>query len=139
MYWAMSFGRSEFGIWPSCVRSLCTEWFRISCNKFKADKRYSYYRICNSKKKLYSICNHMKLNDVLWPRVVKISSYEVLSNHFIFYVDFLGRSKNRVHTKVSFFHQCSKMQIIPIKKFIIQTCFFQFLWFFRLKCWLKVR
>ena len=38
----------------------------------------------------------MKLNDVLWPRVVKISSYEVLSNHFIFYVDFLGRSKNRV-------------------------------------------
>ena len=36
--------------------------------------------------------------------------------------------------KVSFFHQCSKMQIIPIKKFNIQTCFFQFLWFFRLKC-----
>ena len=31
----------------------------------------------------------MKLNDVLWPRVVKISSYEVLSNHFIFYFDFL--------------------------------------------------
>ena len=32
--------------------------------------------------------------------------------------------------RVSFFHQCSKMQIIPIKKFKIQTCFFQFLWFF---------
>ena len=29
------------------------------------------------------------------------------------------------------------MQIIPLKKFNIQTCFFQFLWFFRLKCWFK--
>ena len=39
--------------------------------------------------------------------------------------------------KVSFFHQFSKMQIIPIKEFNIQTCFFQFLWFFRLKCWFQ--
>ena len=39
--------------------------------------------------------------------------------------------------KVSFFHQCSKMQIIPIKKLNIKTCFIQFLWFFRLKCWFK--
>ena len=37
-------------------------------------------------------------------------------------------------TKVSFLHQCSKMPIIPIKKFNIQTRFFQCLWFFRLKC-----
>ena len=44
---------------------------------------------------------------------------------------------NRDIIKVSFFHQCSKMQIIPIKKFNIQTCFFQFLWFFRLKCWFQ--
>ena len=27
--------------------------------------------------------------------------------------------------KVSFFGQCSKMQIIPLKKFIIKTCFIQ--------------
>ena len=40
-------------------------------------------------------------------------------------------------SKVSFFHHCSKMQIIPLQKLIIQTCFFQFLWFFRLKCWFK--
>ena len=46
--------------------------------------------------------------------------------HFFFRSDF--------GTKVSFFHQFSKMQIIPIKKFSIQTCFFQFLGFFRLKC-----
>ena len=39
--------------------------------------------------------------------------------------------------KVSFFHQCSKMLIIPIKKLNIQTCFFQFFWFFRLKCWFQ--
>ena len=40
-------------------------------------------------------------------------------------------------TKVSFFGLCSKMQIIPIKKLNIKTCFIQFLWFFRLKCWFK--
>ena len=39
--------------------------------------------------------------------------------------------------KVSFFLHCSKMQLIPLKKFNIQTCFFQFLWFFRFKCWFK--
>ena len=36
--------------------------------------------------------------------------------------------------KVSFFGQCSKMQLIPLKSFNIKTCFIQFLWFFRLKC-----
>ena len=41
------------------------------------------------------------------------------------------------YNKVSFFLQCSKMQIIPLKKIIIQTCFFQFFWFFKLKCWFK--
>ena len=40
-------------------------------------------------------------------------------------------------TKVSFFLQCSKMQLIPLKNFNIKTCFIQFLWFFRLKCWFK--
>ena len=40
-------------------------------------------------------------------------------------------------SKVSFFLQCRKMQLIPLKKFNIETCFFQFLWFFRLKCWFK--
>ena len=29
------------------------------------------------------------------------------------------------------------MKIIPIKNFNIKTCFIQFLWFFRLKCWFK--
>ena len=32
---------------------------------------------------------------------------------------------------------CSMMQLIPIMKFNIKTCFIQFLWFFRLKCWFK--
>ena len=42
-----------------------------------------------------------------------------------------------VLSKVVFFCQCSKMQSISFKKFIIKTCFIQFLWVFRLKCWLK--
>ena len=29
------------------------------------------------------------------------------------------------------------MQIIPLQNFIIKTCFIQFLWFIRLKCWFK--
>ena len=37
-------------------------------------------------------------------------------------------------TKVNFFSECSKMQLISFHKFIIKTCFIQFLWFFRLKC-----
>ena len=32
-------------------------------------------------------------------------------------------------TQVSFFHQCSKIQLIPLQKFNIQTCFFQFFGF----------
>ena len=43
-------------------------------------------------------------------------------------IESLARLKNMgLPTKVSFFHQCSKMEIFPIKKFNIQTCFFQFL------------
>ena len=29
------------------------------------------------------------------------------------------------------------MQLIPLQNFIIKTCFTQFLWLFRLKCWFK--
>ena len=36
--------------------------------------------------------------------------------------------------KVSFFFQCTKMQLITLQNFNIQTCFSQFLWFFSLKC-----
>jgi hypothetical protein len=46
-------------------------------------------------------------------------------------------NKTVLSPKVSFFLQCSKMQIIPLKKFNIKTCFIQFLWFFRLQCWFK--
>ena len=31
------------------------------------------------------------------------------------------------------------MQLIPLKNFNIQTCFIQFLWFFRLRCWFKAQ
>ena len=40
-------------------------------------------------------------------------------------------------SKVSFFLQCSKVRLIPLKKINIQACFFQFLWFFKSKWWFK--
>ena len=39
--------------------------------------------------------------------------------------------------KVSFFGQCTKMQLITSQNFNIQTCFNLFLWCFRLKGWFK--
>ena len=50
-------------------------------------------------------------------------------------IGLIGLTKNP--SKVSFFGQCSKMQLIPLQNIIIKTCFIQFLWFFRLKCWFK--
>ena len=43
----------------------------------------------------------------------------------------LGRPL-KIVTKVSFFVQCRKMQLITLQKFHIQTCFSQFLWVFSL-------
>ena len=56
------------------------------------------------------------------------NSFDVITH----YCPILVRNINTV--KVSFFGQCSKMQLIPLKNFNIKTCFIQFLWFFRLKC-----
>ena len=41
-------------------------------------------------------------------------------------------------TKVSFFVQCVKKQLIILQNFNVQTCFSQFLWFFSLEFWFKV-
>ena len=40
-------------------------------------------------------------------------------------------------TKVSFFVQCIKKQLITLQNFNIETCLSQFLWFFSLKCWYR--
>ena len=40
-------------------------------------------------------------------------------------------------TKVSFFVQCTKVQLITLQNCNIQTFFSQFLWFFSVKCWFK--
>ena len=51
---------------------------------------------------------------------------------------FLLRYQNSLQqTKVGDTSQCSKMQIIKLQNLNIKTCFIQFLWFFRLKCWFK--
>ena len=44
---------------------------------------------------------------------------------------------NHNFTKVSFFIQCTKMQLITLQNFNIQTCFSQFPWVFSLKCWFE--
>ena len=41
------------------------------------------------------------------------------------------------NTKVSFFVQCTKMQLITLQNFNIRIGFSQFLWFFSLKWWFK--
>ena len=59
-----------------------------------------------------------------WAGLGRLGSLDFM-NFLVLFIDMLS--------KVSFFLQCSKMQIIP-KKFYIKTCFFQFLRFFILKC-----
>ena len=49
----------------------------------------------------------------------------------------LDLTRKKVSSKVSFFIQCIKMQLIRLQSFNIQTYFSQFLWFFSLKCWFK--
>ena len=109
------------------------------------------------KKAVYKICLFVLQKE--WQSIILDESYQILFKSIIlnqignkisflkyyFYPSFgaLCRLckvwKSEWASKVSFFHQCSKMQIIPIKKIIIHTGFFQFLWFFILKVDLKVR
>ena len=73
----------------------------------------------------------------------KIIKKKLLCNIFVFrnFCQPKRKTENGMKSsyviKVSFFGQCSKMQLIPIKKFNIKTCFIQFLCSFRLKCWFK--
>ena len=71
---------------------------------------------------------------ICWKTVLNRKIIPFLSFKKLYQLEILS---SRNCTKVSFFHQCSKMPIIPIKKFNIQTFFFQFLWFFRLECWFQ--
>ena len=50
---------------------------------------------------------------------------------------YLWNNKKTSLPKTSFFAQCTKMQLITLQNFNIQTYFSQFLWFFSLKCWFK--
>ena len=48
-----------------------------------------------------------------------------------------GKNGSKNKLKVSFFGECTKMQLITSQNLSIQACFSQFLWFFSLKCWCK--
>ena len=63
-----------------------------------------------------------------------------ISNKLIWYSKASNKYQSKWYVfliKVSFFGQCSKMQLIPFKNSNIKTWFIQFLWFFRLKCRFK--
>ena len=52
---------------------------------------------------------------------------------------FDGLKDDTKYSKVSFFVECIKKQLITLQNFNIQTCFGQFLWFFILNVDLNVR
>ena len=49
----------------------------------------------------------------------------------------LGTYSKNARVKVSFVVQCTKMQLISLQNFNMQTYTSQLLWFFSLKCWFK--
>ena len=59
------------------------------------------------------------------------TTYQKIGDLFclVIFLDF------RTVCKVSFFGQCTKMQLITLQNFNIQICFSQSLWFFSLKFW----
>ena len=61
---------------------------------------------------------------------------QVISLSQVFFFK-LRQKKGLSPSKVSFFGQCIKKQLITLQNFNIQTCFSQFLWFFSFKCWFK--
>ena len=65
---------------------------------------------------------------------VKIEPVEEFNRNMEIITNMSVPAKTIEVPKVSFFDLCSKMQIIPIKKLSIKTCFIQFIWFFKLKC-----
>ena len=91
----------------------CKLWFELIRN----DKSLSG-DICLEKLDLQELSQKILIGEWNWARWPALKT-----------IKFGGLS-----AKVSFFGLCSKMQMIPIKKLNIKTCFIQFLWFFRLKC-----
>ena len=74
---------------------------------------------------------------IYYEAVTKAQRVRTLGKKMSLYLIKKNNSKQnrfKIVPKVSFFGQCSKMQLIPFKNFNIKTCFIQFLWFFRLKC-----
>ena len=94
--------------------------------------------------KLAILLNKQQYTFVKFYYIITVLSYEPINNWLknVFWKSLtIEEAHNFDKTvwliKVSFFGLCSKMQLIPLQNFIVKTCFIQFLWFFRLKCWFK--
>ena len=112
-------------IWCDALHVCNINNSKIKC--FHGFVRFEQQKIC------------IKLSIWFKPRIRRVFNLLLYYEQFSFYTVHMH---NMIickwdSTKVSFFHQCSKMQIIPIKKFNIQSYFFQFLWLFRWKCWFQ--
>ena len=109
---------SDFIHWRVPVQIFCFQgknYFNLICLVFLLDQMQRLEPVKTTKSSWR--CIRIDLEETLLAQPQQSSNKDLLIKNL---------------TKISFFHQCSKMQIIPIKKFNIQTCFFQFLWFFRL-------
>ena len=68
---------------------------------------------------------------------VNIVTFKIYWNHEEYLACDIKKNVSKIAAKVSFFVQCTKMQLITLQNFNIQACFSQFLWVFSLKCEFK--
>ena len=92
------------------------------------------------------ICNIkpiFELWSVKWKRAnKKLMLYQIIFSTFhnisqLYSQPYLLNHIKIEYTKVNFFVQFTKMELITFQTLNIQTCFSQFLWLFSLKCWFK--
>ena len=126
-----------FLFYSYCNMYVCN-WSKIVTSKPAKKKKIEAKLKCSL---IVTTLLSWKKNPALPHNWVKI----FLKEHCYFLIRY-PRSIRRPHSqieiwihfhKVSFFVQFTKMQLITLQNFNIQTCFSQFLSFFSLKCWFK--
>ena len=102
---------------------------RLSCSTYVSTWAGFIYILdsSNSSSFNFDLVKHLQLEQYLKSCIFLLSN-KPLSKHFEMISSTLFQ--NNDSTKVSFFGQCTKMQLITLQNFDFQTCFSQFLWFF---------
>ena len=80
----------------------------------------------------YYYCEYWMLD-----HITRLYAVDICTNWVVLGSVIIESEQNIFYHKVSFFVQCTKMQLITLQNFNIKTCFSQFLWFFSLKCCFK--